>query len=328
MLVPQPKREGLKCHWQACRFSCWTRCQYCELCSDLSVNCQRDFFALSLWDLVLPLVTAVITVSQDLPKIHRTLWLANQYVPIFICCMFSQCSHVKSLCSDHSIFFFFFFPAVPTLDTLTFSIPQHHLILLTSCDPISSVNPFSLNAHLFSSLLEMLHSSWRRSQCPTSVFLVNSTLHTSQWIVPRVVILSRKKAGNPFLSEAGSCAPSLPTVGGESVRALLNLFPQLRLWAQSCPQCPGWPQISLGGCWLKCPGKGGKIPNKGRSIGWRGAGLECPGSRKEGLLFSGWMDSIQVSDTMWLNLKIGGRGLLEEAGWEPCQMRRDCRNQF
>lgn len=151
--------------------------------------------------------------------------------------------------------------------------------------------------------------------------------HTSQWIVPRVVVLSRKKAGNPFLSEAGSCAPSLPTVGGESVRALLNLFPQLRLWAQSCPQCPGWPQISLGGCWLKCSGKGGNFPNKDRSIRWRGAGLECSGFRKGGLLFSLWLNGFYPC--FWhhvIKLKIGDRGLPEEEGWEPCQMRRDCRN--
>lgn len=159
------------------------------------------------------------------------LW--PQYLPFFSCCADLRHSDL-------------FHPTVPPYSSHQLISPCPSRTTGT-CDLICSVNAFSLTTYSLSSLLKMLHSSWKQNQCPNSVFLTNSTPHISQWLVLGVMILSRKKAGNPFLSEAGWCAPSLPTVRGESVKALSNLFPHLRLWAQSCPQCPGWPQISLRG---------------------------------------------------------------------------------
>ena len=51
VLVPQPMWEDPGCHWRACGFSCWSWCQYCELCSDMSVNCQGGLTCFASWDL-------------------------------------------------------------------------------------------------------------------------------------------------------------------------------------------------------------------------------------------------------------------------------------
>lgn len=71
MLVPQPKWEGPECHWQACGFSCWSRCQYCELCK--WHGCELPWRT----DLLYPYgncfapCTAVTTLSAELPKNQR-----------------------------------------------------------------------------------------------------------------------------------------------------------------------------------------------------------------------------------------------------------------
>lgn len=57
-------------------FSCWSRCQYCELCSDMSVNCQGGLICFTLMGPVLPLVFTVTTLSTELPKNHRDKVLA------------------------------------------------------------------------------------------------------------------------------------------------------------------------------------------------------------------------------------------------------------
>lgn len=67
VLVPQPMWEGPGCYWQACGFSCWSWCQYHELCGDTSVNFQGGLICFASSDLFC-LLYMMITPRAGWPK--------------------------------------------------------------------------------------------------------------------------------------------------------------------------------------------------------------------------------------------------------------------
>lgn len=165
----------------------------------------------------------------------------------------------REFCCDHRIFFSFPVSTFSTLEFRIFLCPpnaqpysSHRQTfpypLRSSCIPDSSpCEGPPLTTQSISSLPVRLQLKME-SESP----LFSTPGHTpitgqvnSLWCL---TLTKGEKAGNPFAGEAGSRAPrhSLFGTGDESARASTKPVSPAEALAQTCPHCPGHPQMPLG----------------------------------------------------------------------------------